>query len=47
MSRVLPYRSTADMLSLQGQYIKEALEHAVADYNPNELQGGFLQVSGG
>lgn len=46
MSRVLPYRSTADMLSLQGQYIKEALEHAVADYNPNELQGGFLQVSG-
>lgn len=46
MGRILPYESTVDMMSLRGQHIIEALEHAVANYDMDRLHGRFLQVSG-
>ena len=46
MLRILPYKNTVDMMTLQGEYIIEALEHAVSNYNPDRLHGRFLQVSG-
>ena len=33
-------------VELDGRHILEMLEHSVKDYNPEELDGKFLQMSG-
>ncbi|KAL5012112.1 hypothetical protein ScPMuIL_010663 [Solemya velum] len=43
---VIPFRNTVDTLELKGQYLYEALEHSVANYDVEDKPGGFLQFSG-
>ena len=42
----LPFRNSVFSIDLEGRYIKEMLEHSVKDYNPRDLAGKFIQMSG-
>ena len=42
----LPFRNSIVSVDLEGRHIIEMLEHSIKDYNPHELQGKFLQMSG-
>ena len=44
----MPWGNTIDTVTINGQTLKEVLEHAVAKYDLNNLDPGgrFLQVSG-
>ena len=44
--QALPFRNDIMSVELEGRYILEMLEHSVKDYNPGELDGKFLQMSG-
>ena len=46
LTTVLPFGNTVDTITIKGVYILEALEHAVAEYNPQAPSGEFLQLSG-
>ncbi len=45
---VLPFRNTIDYVEIKGEFIREAFEHSVEEYDlASEFPSGrFLQVSG-
>ncbi|CAG2203071.1 CD73 [Mytilus edulis] len=43
---VNPFRNTIDTIMLRGDYLLQALEHSVADYDVDGPGGSFLQYSG-
>ncbi|KAI0209588.1 Apyrase [Lamellibrachia satsuma] len=42
----LPYRDTIMAIDMEGRHIIEMLEHSIEDYDPDQLKGKFLQMSG-
>ncbi|XP_052089226.1 5'-nucleotidase-like [Mytilus californianus] len=43
---VSPFRNTIDTIKLRGDYLLQALEHSVADYDIDGPGGAYLQYSG-
>ena len=43
---VQPFGDIIDLIKIKGQHIWEAFEHSVANYDPDDRPGAFLQVSG-
>ena len=41
-----PFRNEIVAFHLKGEVIKEMLEHSVSEYDPADLSGRFLQMSG-
>ncbi|VDI25537.1 5'-nucleotidase [Mytilus galloprovincialis] len=41
-----PFRNTLETIKLRGDYLLQALEHSVSDYDVEEPSGKFLQYSG-
>lgn len=46
LTTVFPFGGTIDTLELEGRYVKEMFENSVVEYNPADIPGRFLQVSG-
>ena len=43
---VNPFGNTVEMISLKGVHVRAVMEHSVANYDPLDPSGRFLQVSG-
>ena len=43
---VQPFGNTIDMILIKGIYLRQAFERSVARYDPVDLPGAFLQMSG-
>ena len=43
---IQPFGNVIDIIKIKGQYIWDAFEHSVANYDPHDRPGAFLQVSG-
>ena len=43
---VNPFGNTIEMITLKGVHLREVMEHSVANYDPLDPSGRFLQVSG-
>lgn len=46
MLEVSPFRETIDTIKLRGDFLLQALEHSVANYDVDGPEGAFLQYSG-
>ena len=43
---VQPFGNTIDMIKIKGVFLKQAFENSVKRYDPSDLRGAFLQMSG-
>ena len=43
---IQPFKNVIDIIRIKGQYIWDAFEHSVANYDPHDRPGAFFQVSG-
>ena len=43
---VQPFGNVIDIIKIKGQYIWDSFEPSVANYDPHDRPGAFLQISG-